>query len=74
MGFLQQFLAYESVCIQCHNNPDADALASAYGVYCYFKKHGMAATIIYSGPAQIKKFSLKHMIEHCEIPIQYVEV
>lgn len=73
MGFLQQFLEYESVCIQCHNNPDADTLASAFGLYCYFKEHSITAEIIYSGAEQIKKFNLKHLIEQCKIPVRYVE-
>lgn len=72
MGFLQQFLKYESICIQCHNNPDADTLASAFGLYCYFTEQRIATTLIYSGEEQIKKFNLKHMIEQCHIPLQYV--
>lgn len=74
MKFLQQFLAYKSICIQCHNNPDADTLASAFGLYCYFKEHGIAIEIIYSGAEQIKKYNLKYMIMQCKIPIRYVEV
>ena len=37
MGFLNQLLKYKNICIQCHNSPDADALAAAYGVYTYLK-------------------------------------
>lgn len=74
MGFLQQFLKYETICIQCHNNPDADALASAYGLHCYFKEHGIAAQIIYGGAEPIKKFSLKYLVEQCGIPAQHVQV
>lgn len=70
---LKQLLNYNNICIQCHNNPDADAVASAYGLYCYFKAHGITARIIYSGPDQIKKFNLKHLIEQCCIPIVHVE-
>lgn len=33
MSFLKQLLAYKRICIQCHNNPDADAVASAFGIY-----------------------------------------
>lgn len=73
MGFLQQFLKYKSICIQCHDNPDADTLASAYGLHCYFKEHGIAVEMIYSGTQQIKKFNLRYMIEQCKIPIRYVD-
>ena len=41
MGFLSQFLKYKSICIQCHNNPDPDALASALGLYTFFTDHGI---------------------------------
>lgn len=73
MSFLKQFLSYKSICIQCHNSPDADTLASAYGLYCFFKEHEISVQIIYGGRDKIKKFSLKHMIAECKIPIQYVE-
>lgn len=72
MGFLQQFLSYQSICIQCHNIPDADALASAYGLYCYFQEHGIAVQIIYGGTEQIKKFNLRHMTAECGIPVSHV--
>ncbi|MEG0329067.1 MAG: DHH family phosphoesterase [Longicatena sp.] len=73
MGFLQQFLTYKNICIQCHNNPDADTLASAYGLYCYFKSVGISTQIIYGGVDKIKKFALKLMIEECKIPIQHID-
>ncbi|MEG1428121.1 MAG: DHH family phosphoesterase, partial [Oscillospiraceae bacterium] len=72
MGFLQQFLAYEHICIQCHNNPDADTVAAAYGLHCYFKMQGVASEIIYSGAEKIKKYNLRLMIDKCQIPIRYV--
>lgn len=72
MGFLNQLLAYKSICIQCHNNPYADTLASAYGLYCYFKKHDIELNIVYGGADIIKKFNLKHMIAQCKIPVQHV--
>ncbi len=36
MGFLNQLLKYKNICIQCHNSPDADALAGGiWGVYIF---------------------------------------
>ena len=72
MGFLQKLLNYEKVCIQCHNNPDSDTIASAFGVYRYLQTKGIEATIIYSGPQEIKKNAIKTMIKECKIPISYV--
>lgn len=40
---------YETITIQCHDNPDADALASGYGLYCYFLSCGKQVRLIYSG-------------------------
>lgn len=72
MGFLQQFLDKKKICIQCHNNPDSDTLASAYGLYCFFTDKGIETEIIYSGPKKIEKYNLCYMIKHCEIPVRYV--
>ena len=47
MSFLKQLLAYKRICIQCHNNPDADAVASAFGVYRYLTSHGVEVSIGY---------------------------
>ncbi|MEG1084468.1 MAG: DHH family phosphoesterase [Hydrogenoanaerobacterium sp.] len=73
MGFLQQLLSYKSICIQCHNSPDSDTLASAFGLYCYFNEHGIAAEIIYSGEMLIKKHNLRLLIDKCKIPIRHVD-
>lgn len=73
MGFLRRFLNYSNICIQCHNNPDADTLASALGLYCYFTDSGIETSIIYGGAGPIKKRNLKYMIEMCDIPVKYVE-
>ncbi|MDY5846654.1 MAG: DHH family phosphoesterase [Bariatricus sp.] len=74
MGFLSQFLHYDSICIQCHNNPDPDALASALGLYTYFTEHGINVKIVYGGKQKIKKKDLLYMMEICEIPAEHIEV
>lgn len=73
MGFLNQLLKYKHVCIQCHNCPDADALAAAYGVYTYLKMHDIKASIIYGGEREIQKKDLLYMLSICEIPAEYVK-
>ena len=73
MGFLNQLLKYKKVCIQCHNCPDADALAAAYGVYTYLKLHDIKASIIYGGEREIQKKDLLYMLNICKIPAEYVE-
>ncbi len=73
MGFLQRFLKYQKIYIQCHNNPDADTIASAYGVYCFLTEKGVDAEIIYGGVQPIQKYNIKYMIKQCNIPIHHVE-
>lgn len=72
MSFLRQLLSYKKICIQCHDNPDADAIASAFGVYRYLTAHGVEASIVYGGPGAIKKTNTKLLVKECAIPIEYV--
>lgn len=62
---------FQRITIQCHDNPDADALASGYGLYCYFQSKGIETKLIYSGANRIQKANLKLMIEHLQIPVEY---
>lgn len=71
MGYLQRFLKYSQICIQCHNNPDADTIAAAFGLYRYFSGKGIKTSMIYGGPGMIAKSNTLLMIEECRIPLQY---
>ena len=33
---LDELLGYDRITIQCHDNPDADAIASGFGLYCFY--------------------------------------
>lgn len=63
---------YEPITIQCHDNPDADAIASAYAMYCYFKANNKQSRIIYCG-RPIHKPNLRIMINKLNIPIMPYE-
>ncbi len=65
---------FHKITIQCHDNPDADTLASGYGLYCYFKKKGKQARLIYSGRNRIQKSNLRLMLEKLNLPVEYVPV
>ena len=52
---LNELLKYDDIVIQCHDNPDADALASGYGVYWYLEKMGKNPKFIYRGMNEIQK-------------------
>ncbi len=64
---------WESIIIQCHDFPDADALASGYAVYRYLLRHNMKPRFVYSGRAEISKPNLLFMIKNLDIPIEYVK-
>ena len=70
---LQDLDRFDSVTIQCHDNPDADALASGYGLYCYFKEKGREVRLVYSGRNKIQKSNLVLMIEKLHIPVEYMK-
>ena len=65
---------YDEITIQCHDNPDADALASGYGLYCYFKSKGNRVRLVYSGRNKIQKSNLCLMVDKLKLPIEYIEV
>lgn len=68
---LKELLQYDEITIQAHDNPDADAIASGYALYLYFKSKGKKTSLIYSGRYEIQKNNLKLMINHLDIPIEY---
>ena len=70
---LKDLEQFEQITIQCHDNPDADALAAGYGLYCYFSDKGKKVDLVYSGKNEIQKANLCIMIEELKIPVRYIE-
>ncbi len=70
---LSDLLSYKDIVIQCHDNPDADALACGFAVKKFLKMKGTEARFIYSGRTQIQKCNLTKMIELLNIDIEYVD-
>ncbi len=70
---LEELLRYDDIVIQCHDNPDADAIASGYGIYVYLKEQGKTPRFIYGGKIPIQKSNLVLMKEEFEIPIEHVQ-
>jgi len=70
---LNDLLNYDRIVIQTHDNPDADAIASGFGIYLYLKEKGKHPTFIYSGANRIRKSNLTRMLTHLHIPIKYVD-
>ena len=69
---LSKLLKYNQIVVQCHDNPDADAIASGYGVYTYLKSHGKDVRLVYGGRNVIRKSNLVMMIKELDIPIENV--
>lgn len=69
---LSELKEYSPITIQCHDNPDPDALASGFGLYTYFKNEGCDVRLVYSGRNTITKSNLMLMMEKLSIPITYI--
>ena len=69
---LQQILQHETIHIQCHNDPDADAIAAGYALYCYCKDAGKNVRLFYSGGNSITKPNIIKMLEGLDIPLEYI--
>ena len=70
---LRELLDYKDVVIQCHDNPDADAIASGFGIYLYLKENNIPVRFVYGGDFPIHKSNLVLMKESLNIPIEYVK-
>lgn len=70
---LNELLEYNEIVIQCHDNPDADALASGYALYKYLQKNGKEVSFVYGGKNRIRKSNLVLMIKELNIPVKYCE-
>ncbi len=70
---LNELLDFDDIVIQCHDNPDADALASGFALYWYFVQNNKKPSFIYSGKNRIHKSNLMIMLDELSIPVTYVE-
>ena len=68
---LKQLLAFDDIVIQCHDNPDADALSSGYALYWYLTRMGKKPRFIYRGRNKLTKSNLLIMKEELKIPVHY---
>lgn len=68
---LHDLLSYDPIVIQAHDNPDADALASGFGLYLYFQEKGKNVRFIYGGKNEIQKSNLLLMRDLLRIPAEH---
>ncbi len=69
---LKDFLSFSDIVIQCHDNPDADALASGFALKWYLEKNGKSARFVYGGKLPVSKSNLVLMQENLNIPAEFV--
>ncbi|MBQ7464511.1 MAG: DHH family phosphoesterase [Lachnospiraceae bacterium] len=68
---LKELLGFDDIVIQCHDNPDADALASGYALLWYLERMGKKPRFIYRGRNRMSKSNLLIMKEELKIPVDY---
>jgi phosphoglycolate phosphatase len=59
--------------IQCHDVPDADAIASGFALMKFIESRGGSARLIYSGKHRVSKPNLRLMVDLLKIPLEHVE-
>ena len=69
---LEDLLGYKDIVIQCHDDPDADAIASGYALLKYLESKGKSPRLVYSGGRKVTKKNLLLMIEKLNVPLEYV--
>ena len=69
---LEDLLRYKDIVIQCHDDPDADAIASGYVLLKYLESKGKSPRLVYSGGRKVTKNNLLLMIEKLSIPLEHV--
>jgi phosphoglycolate phosphatase len=68
---LKDLKKYGNIVIQCHDVPDADAIASGFALQSFFRSFGKSPLLVYGGPAEIQKPSLLMMLELLDIEISH---
>ena len=66
---LSQLLQYNNIIVQCHNTPDADAIASGMALTKYFRSHDKNVAFVYGGNFEITKSNLTLMISDLGVEI-----
>lgn len=70
---LSDLTRFGEVVIQCHDNPDADALASGFALRWYLGRKGVPARFVYGGENRITKSNLILMNENLGINCEHVD-
>lgn len=69
---LKDLLRYDRIVIQCHDDPDADTIASGCALLKYLESKGKSPRLVYSGSREASKKSLLLTIEKLRVPLEYL--
>jgi len=70
---LEDMLEYDQIVIQCHDDLDADTIASGYALLKYLESKGKSPRLVYSSKREVIKDSLRMMIEKLDIPLEHLQ-
>lgn len=70
---LEALLEFDDIVIQCHDDPDADTIASGFALQKYLESRGKRPKLVYSGPRRISKGNLIKMVKLFCIDITHAE-
>ncbi|MDR1921964.1 MAG: DHH family phosphoesterase [Candidatus Adiutrix sp.] len=70
---LSDLARYGDIVIQCHDVPDADAIASGFALLRFLESLGAAARLVYSGAGRVTKPNLAWMLRLLDIPLEHVD-
>lgn len=70
---LSDLTNYSDIVIQCHDNPDADALACGFALKWYLEKQGKKPEFIYGGKYPVQKSNLVLMMKNLGISVRFVK-
>ena len=71
---LHNILSFDAIAIQCHDNPDADSIASGFALYSFCKAAGKKVKLFYAGRNTLAKPNLCAMVALLAIPLEHEPV
>jgi phosphoglycolate phosphatase len=73
MTLLSDLARNKDIVIQCHDVPDADAIASGFALMRCMEFRGAPARLVYGGKGRVTKPNLLLMLSLLDIPLEHVE-
>lgn len=69
---LEELLQFDQIVIQCHDDPDADAVASGFALLEYLKSQGKTPRLVYGGSRPVSKSNMLLMLQIFQIPLDWI--